>query len=136
MDRLVAALLAALLVAAAPAPAQPIEDELVLITPVGKSLSDPALAEFRKHAKQRWNVDVRTSALSAGTPLAYGRIVEWNGRPQADLFWGGESALYERLAAQGLLAPRGPDWSDALVLRNATRRAILAHCAEPDRGAA
>jgi ABC-type Fe3+ transport system substrate-binding protein len=93
--------------AAAAAAAQPVEHELVLITPVGKSLSDPALAEFRKHAKQRWNVEVRASALSAGTPLAYGRIVEWNGRPQADLFWGGESALYDRLAAQGLLAPLG-----------------------------
>jgi ABC-type Fe3+ transport system substrate-binding protein len=26
-------------------------------------------------------------------------------RPPEDLFWGGESALYDRLAAQGLLAP-------------------------------
>jgi iron(III) transport system substrate-binding protein len=99
--------LAAALAAPGLAAAPPIEDELVLITPVGKSFSDPALAEFRKHAKQRWNVDVATSALSAGTPLAYGRIVEWNGRPQADLFWGGESALYDRLAAQDLLAPLG-----------------------------
>jgi len=73
---------------------------------VGKSLSDPALAEFTKHAKARWNVEVRTSALSAGTPLAYGRILEWNGRPQADLFWGGESALFDRLASQGLLAQK------------------------------
>jgi iron(III) transport system substrate-binding protein len=99
---LVAALAALLATAAA---AQPIEDELVLITPVGKSFSDPALAEFRKYARERWNVDVKTSALAAGTPLAYGRIVEWAGRPQADLFWGGESALYDRLAAQRLLAP-------------------------------
>jgi iron(III) transport system substrate-binding protein len=82
-----------------------IEDELVLITPVGKSLSDPALAEFTKYARERWNIEVKTSALSAGTPIAYGRIVEWNGLPQADLFWGGESALYDRLAAQNLLMP-------------------------------
>jgi iron(III) transport system substrate-binding protein len=72
---------------------------------VGKSFSDPALAEFRRHAKQRWGVDVKTSAIAAGTPIAYGRILEWKGRPQADLFWGGESALYDRLAAQGLFAP-------------------------------
>lgn len=83
----------------------PIEDELVLITPVGKSFSDPALAEFTKYARERWNIKVKTSALSAGTPIAYGQIVEWNGRPQADLFWGGESALYDRLAAQDLLLP-------------------------------
>ena len=101
------AALAALFAAAVPVAAQPIEDELVLITPVGKSFSDPALAEFRKYAWQRWNVDVKTSVLAAGTPLAYGRIVEWNGRPQADLFWGGESALFDRLAAQNLLAPLG-----------------------------
>ncbi len=98
---------AALAVAVAPfaARAQAIEDELVLITPVGKSLTDPAFAEFRRYAKGRWNVDVRASALHAGTPLAYGRIVEWNGRPQADMFWGGESALYDRLAARKLFAP-------------------------------
>jgi iron(III) transport system substrate-binding protein len=100
---LAAALLAGLLMTGAAA--QPIEDELVLITPVGKSLSDPALAEFRKYARQRWNVELKTSAISAGTPVAYGRILEWGGRPQADLFWGGESALYDRLAAQNLLAP-------------------------------
>jgi iron(III) transport system substrate-binding protein len=96
---------AALCAAPAPAAEPPIEGELVLITPVGKTLSDPVLAEFRRHAKRRWNVDVKTSALSAGTPIAYGRILEWNGRPQADLFWGGEGALYDRLAARKLLAP-------------------------------
>ena len=99
--------LLALLLAAHAFGAAPIESGVVLLTPVGKSLSDPALAEFRKQAKRRWNVDVRTSALSAGTPVAYGRIVEWAGRPAADLFWGGESALYDRLAAQGLLMPHG-----------------------------
>jgi len=104
---IVAAALAGLLFAAGPARAQPIEDELVLITPVGKSLSDPELAEFAKYARARWNVHLRASAVSAGTPVAYGQIVEWNGRPQADLFWGGESALYDRLAAQKLLAPLG-----------------------------
>ena len=83
----------------------PIEDQLVLITPVGKSLSDPELAEFTQYARERWNITVKASALSAGTPIAYGQIVEWNGRPQADLFWGGESALYDRLAAQNLLVP-------------------------------
>ncbi len=84
--------------------AQPIEDELVLITPVAKTLTDPALADFAKYAKERWNVTVKTSALAAGTPVAYGQIVEWKGRPNADIFWGGESALYDKLAEQNLLA--------------------------------
>jgi len=116
MRRIVLAAGLAALLAALPAAAQPIESELVLITPVGKSFTDPALAEFAKYAKQRWGVTVKTSALAAGTPIAYGRIVEWNGRPQADLFWGGESALYDRLAAQKLLAPLGlpPAVTDAI----------------------
>jgi ABC-type Fe3+ transport system substrate-binding protein len=102
---LIAAALTAVLNPADAAATAAIEDELVLITPVGKSLSDPALAEFTKYARERWNIEVKTSALSAGTPIAYGQIVEWNGLPQADLFWGGESALYDRLAAQNLLMP-------------------------------
>ncbi|HEY4998555.1 MAG TPA: extracellular solute-binding protein [Usitatibacter sp.] len=83
---------------------QGIEDELTLITPVAKTLTDPALADFAKYAKERWGVTVKTSALAAGTPVAYGQIVEWKGRPNADIFWGGESALYDKLAEQGLLA--------------------------------
>ncbi|MCZ7656860.1 MAG: extracellular solute-binding protein [Xanthobacteraceae bacterium] len=95
------------LVASSPLAAQTsdtIENELVLITPVAKTLTDPALADFAKYAKEKWNVTVRTSALAAGTPVAYGRIVEWKGRPEADIFWGGESALYDKLAEQNLLA--------------------------------
>jgi len=86
-------LAAALALLAPAAAAQGVESELMIITPVGKSLTDPALAQFARYARERWNVEVRTSAIAAGTPIAYGRIVEWNGRPQADLFWGGESAL-------------------------------------------
>jgi ABC-type Fe3+ transport system substrate-binding protein len=94
-----------LFVSAVPAADQPgIEDELILITPVAKTLTDPALAEFAKYAKERWNVNVKASALAAGTPVAYGRIVEWKGRPEADIFWGGESALFDKLAEQKLLA--------------------------------
>jgi iron(III) transport system substrate-binding protein len=95
----------AVLMTAGTAGAQAIEDELVLITPVAKTLTDPSLAEFAKYAKETWNVTVKTSALAAGTPVAYGQIVEWKGRPQADIFWGGESALFDKLAEQKLLAP-------------------------------
>ena len=92
------------LAALGPAAAQAIEDELVLITPVAKTLTDPALADFVEYAKERWNITVKTSALAAGTPVAYGRIVEWKGRPEADIFWGGESALFDKLAEQKLIA--------------------------------
>lgn len=101
---LAGAALILMLTAAAPAAGQAIESELVLITPVARTLTDPALAAFAKYAKERWNINVKTSALAAGTPVAYGRIVEWKGRPDADIFWGGESALFDKLAEQKLLA--------------------------------
>ena len=81
----------------------PIESELTLITPVSKSINDAALKAFAEYAKEKWNVTVKTNAIPAGTPVAYGRIVEWKGRPDADIFWGGESALFEKLADARLL---------------------------------
>jgi iron(III) transport system substrate-binding protein len=87
-----------------PALAQaPIEGELVLITPVSKFIHDAALKAFAEYAKERWGVTVKTSGIPAGTPIAYGRIVEWKGKPEADIFWGGESALFEKLVEQRLL---------------------------------
>jgi ABC-type Fe3+ transport system substrate-binding protein len=89
---------------AGPAVAQaPIEDELVLQTPVSKFVVDSALKAFAAYAKDKWNVTVRTNALYAGTPVSYGRIVEWKGKPEADIFWGGESALFDKLVEQKLL---------------------------------
>jgi iron(III) transport system substrate-binding protein len=83
----------------------PIEDELSLITPVSKFIHDAALTEFAKYAKEKWGITVKVNALAAGTPVAYGRIVEWKGRPEVDIFWGGESALFDKLADQKLVAP-------------------------------
>jgi ABC-type Fe3+ transport system substrate-binding protein len=81
----------------------PIESELALITPVSKFIHDAALKAFADHAKEKWNVTLKVSAIPAGTPVAYGRIVEWKGKPEVDIFWGGESALFEKLAEQKLL---------------------------------
>ncbi len=83
--------------------AQPIENELYLITPVSKDVHDPVLKAFAEYAKKKWNIDVKTSAIPKGTPVAYGQILEWKGSPQADIFWGGEGILFDDLAAQGLL---------------------------------
>ncbi|MGE5586698.1 MAG: extracellular solute-binding protein [Clostridia bacterium] len=89
----------------------PIESELVLITPVSKFVVDASLSAFTEYAKQKWGVTVKASATHEGTPTCYGKIVEWKGRPQADIFWGGESALFDSLADQKLLVkldlPRG-----------------------------
>jgi hypothetical protein len=72
----------------------PIEGELALITPVSKFIHDAALKAFADYAKEKWNVSVKVSAIPAGTPVAYGRIVEWKGRPEVDIVRGGESALF------------------------------------------
>jgi len=82
---------------------QTIENELYLITPVSKDVHDPALKAFAVYAKKKWNIDVKTSAIPQGTPVAYGQILEWRGKPQADVFWGGEGTLFDNLAAEGLL---------------------------------
>ena len=82
---------------------QPIENELYLITPVSKDVHDPALKAFATYAKKKWNIDVKTSAVVQGTPVAYGQILEWRGKPQADIFWGGEGTLFDNLAKEGLL---------------------------------
>src|ERR1700755_323493 len=101
---LVTAIVLALGASTDPARAQaPVEGELVLITPVSKFIHDAALKAFADYAREKWNVTVKTSAIPAGTPVAYGRIVEWKGKPEADIFWGGESALFEKLAEQKLL---------------------------------
>jgi ABC-type Fe3+ transport system substrate-binding protein len=118
MTRLIAAVAAlALLLSApgfvrparaqSPAGAQPagaqIEGELNLITPISKFIHDASLKAFADHAKEKWNITVKVNAMPAGTPVAYGRIVEWKGKPEVDIFWGGESALFEKLAEQKLL---------------------------------
>jgi len=87
--------------ALAQAPA--IENELYLITPVSKDVHDPMLKAFAAWAKKKYGVDVKTSAIPKGTPVAYGQILEWKGKPQADVFWGGEGTLFDNLAAEGLL---------------------------------
>ena len=81
----------------------PIESELHLITPVSKFIHDAALKAFAEYAKEKWNVAVKVTAIPAGTPIAYGRVVEWKGKPEVDILWGGESALFEKLADQKLL---------------------------------
>ncbi len=108
MTRIVGAALIAVALAvtgwAGPAAAQaPIESELALITPVSKFIHDAALKAFAEYAKEKWNVTLKVSAIPAGTPVAYGRITEWKGKPDVDIFWGGESALFEKLAEQKLL---------------------------------
>jgi ABC-type Fe3+ transport system substrate-binding protein len=83
--------------------AQAVENEFYLITPVSKDVHDPVLKAFAAYAKKKWDVEVKTSAMPQGTPVAYGQILEWKGKPRADVFWGGEGTLFDNLAREGLL---------------------------------
>ena len=85
-------------------PPGPIEDELIVQTPMSAFIVEAMLKEFATHAKERWNITLRARAQRAGTPVSYERIVSWKGQPEADIFWGGEPALFNGLAAQKLLA--------------------------------
>ncbi len=82
-----------------------IEDRLVIITPVARTVADPTAAAFSEFARRQFGVTVRVTVVSAGTPVAYGRIREWGGRPEADVFWGGEPALFDDLAERKLVVP-------------------------------
>jgi iron(III) transport system substrate-binding protein len=88
----------------ATAPAAPIEDQLVVQTPMSAFVVDSMLKDFVQYARERWGVTLKTRVLRAGTPVSHETIVKWKGRPEADVFWGGESALFDDLEAKKLLA--------------------------------
>ena len=103
-DRRLVLLCALLTLAPGAAPAQgPIERELVIQTPMSPFVVDSMLKEFAQYAKEKWGVTLKTRVLRAGTPVSYDTIRNWNGQPEADVFWGGEPALFNDLGAQRLL---------------------------------
>jgi ABC-type Fe3+ transport system substrate-binding protein len=89
-----------------PVQSQPaIEDRLVILTPAPRLTADPTAAAFTEFARRQYGVGIRVVIVNAGTPVAYGRIREWAGRPEADVFWSGEPALYDDLAERKLIVP-------------------------------
>ena len=85
------------------AAARAIEDELVIQTPMSAFVVDAMLKEFVQYAKERWAVTLRTRVLRAGTPVSFEAIVNWGGQPEADVFWGGDPALFGELGERKLL---------------------------------
>jgi iron(III) transport system substrate-binding protein len=80
-----------------------IEDELVVQTPMSAFVVDSMLKEFAQYAMEKWAITLKTRVLRAGTPVSHETIQNWKGQPEADIFWGGESALFDDLAAKKLL---------------------------------
>jgi len=102
------------LLAMGPAPVKSqalIEDRLVVITPIPREVTDAAVERFAEYTRQRFGVALRPLVVSQGAPVAYARILEWRGRPEADLMWAGEAELFDDLAERRLLVPH--ELSDA-----------------------
>ena len=79
------------------------EAELVIISPHTKDFLDAEKLAFESHASSVLGTKVTVLFDMQGSPQAYGKIVEWAGRPNADIFWGGEINLYTALVEKGLL---------------------------------
>ncbi len=104
----VALLCAGLLLAGAPIPTDaqaPLEDRLVIMTPIPREVADPIADRFAEHARQRYGMALRPTLVSMGGPLMYARVLDWRGRPEADLLWASEAELLDDLAGRRLIVP-------------------------------
>ncbi len=85
---------------------------LVIYSPHGRDLL--LLAERTFEAA---NPDVDVRWLDMGSQDALDRIRSERANPQADLWFGGPSTLFQRAAAESLLAPYRPSWAEAVEPR-------------------
>ncbi|MDR7418325.1 MAG: extracellular solute-binding protein [Armatimonadota bacterium] len=121
----VAAVAVALCVAGPMSAQTPLEERLVILTPIPLDVANPTVERFAEFARQRLGAVVRPLVVSQGSPVAYARILEWRGRPEADLLWAGEAELFDDLADRRLIVPH--------ELPEALLRVIPATLGEPRR---
>lgn len=86
-----------------PAPGQALEDRLVVMTPIPREVADAVADRFAEHTRQRYGAPVRPTLVSLGGPTMYARVLEWRGRPEADLLWASEAEVLDDLVARRLL---------------------------------
>jgi len=86
---------------------------LVVYSPHGRDLL--TLAEERFEAE---NPDVDVRWLDMGSQDALDRVRSERANPQADVWFGGPSSLFQRAAADSLLAAYRPVWADAVPARS------------------
>jgi iron(III) transport system substrate-binding protein len=103
-----------------------IEDELVIQTPMSSFVVESMLKEFVQHTREQSGSILKTRVLRAGTPVSYEKILSWKGKPEADVFWGGEPALFDDLAARDLLTKleTGKDVWESIPLSIGTPKPI------------
>jgi iron(III) transport system substrate-binding protein len=86
---------------------------LVVYSPHGRDL----LTLFEQRFEQaRPDVDLRW--LDMGTQEVYDRVRSERANPQADVWFGGSSAIFALAARDSLLEPYRPAWADAIAPRD------------------
>jgi iron(III) transport system substrate-binding protein len=85
---------------------------LVVYSPHG-----PDLLGLAERTFETLNPDVDVRWLDMGSQEALDRIRSERVNPQADVWFGGPSVLFQRAAAESLLAPYRPSWADDVAAR-------------------
>ncbi|MCC6050205.1 MAG: extracellular solute-binding protein [Thermofilum sp.] len=112
---LAVAAVASLAALASAAPEQ-LERTLVLITPSNPNLLDAVVSAFKSYVKTQYGIDIEVQLIRAGSPECMNRIIAWGGKPEADIFYGGDLIYHWKLKERGLLEsykPKSP-YYDAL----------------------
>ncbi len=88
---------------------QGLEEKVVVYSPHGKDI----LSEFEKQFEKKYpGVDVQW--LDIGSQEILDRIRSEKANPQADVWWGAPSVMFEQARAEGLLEPYEPSYKDSL----------------------
>ncbi|WP_026679355.1 extracellular solute-binding protein [Fictibacillus gelatini] len=86
-----------------------LEEKVVIYSPHGKDI----LQEFEKKFEAKYNVDVEW--LDLGSQEVFDRVRSEKNNPQADIWWGAPSVLFNQAKDQGLLEKYKPSYSKALA---------------------
>jgi iron(III) transport system substrate-binding protein len=85
-----------------------LEEKVVVYSPHGKDI----LVQFEQMFEEKYGVDVEW--LDIGSQEILDRIRSEKNNPQADVWWGAPSTMFEQATAEGLLEPYKPSYADAL----------------------
>ncbi|WP_226679056.1 extracellular solute-binding protein [Mesobacillus jeotgali] len=86
-----------------------LEDKVVIYSPHGKDI----LSEFEKQFEAEHDVDVEW--LDMGSQEVLDRVRSEKNNPQADVWWGAPSVMFDQAKDEGLLKAYEPSYSDALA---------------------
>jgi len=88
------------------------KETVIVYSPHGKEM----LGYFEQ-AFEKANPTIDVRWLDMGAQTAFDRIRTEKANPQASLWWGGPSDLFEQAEALDLLAPYKPSWHDKIDTR-------------------